>query len=78
MNEERRGFGFYTLKINVRENGRAIKNGQSRDTGNIEYTKHKTRTNKQETQHNTCWTPPYTRRREKKRNPKKTKQKPTK
>ena len=37
---------------------RAIKNGQSRETGNIEYIKHKTKTNK--TQHNMCWIPLYT------------------
>ena len=30
-----------TAKINVRENRRAIKNEQSRDTGNIGYTRHK-------------------------------------
>ena len=30
-----------TAKINVRENRRAIKNGQTRDTGNIEYTRQK-------------------------------------
>ena len=31
-----------TGQINVRENQRAIKNTQSRDTGNIGYTRHKT------------------------------------
>ena len=40
-----------TKQINVRENRRTIKNGQSRDTGNIGHTRHRTKTNK--TQHNT-------------------------
>jgi len=31
-----------TLHINVRENRGTIKNGQSRCTGNIEYTRHRT------------------------------------
>ena len=31
-----------TGQINVRENRGAIKNGQSRDTVNIEYTRHRT------------------------------------
>jgi hypothetical protein len=30
---------------------RAIKNGQSRETGNIRYTRHNTKTNKTNTQH---------------------------
>jgi hypothetical protein len=34
-----------------------INNGQSRETGNIGYTKHKTKTNKSKTQHNMLWTP---------------------
>jgi hypothetical protein len=34
------------LAINVEETEGAIKNGQSRDTGNIGYTKHRTKTNK--------------------------------
>ena len=35
-----------TKQINVRENRRAIKNGQSRETTNIGYTRHRTKTNK--------------------------------
>ncbi len=35
-----------TKQIKVRENRKAIKNGQSRDTGNIENTKYRTKTNK--------------------------------
>jgi hypothetical protein len=31
----------------------AMKNGQSRDTGNIGYTRHRTKTNKTKTQHRT-------------------------
>jgi len=34
---------------------RATKDGQSRETGNIGYTKHKEKTNQR--QHNVCWTP---------------------
>jgi hypothetical protein len=34
----------------------AIKNGQSRETGNIGNTRR--RINKTKTQHNMCWTPP--------------------
>jgi hypothetical protein len=34
-----------------------IKNGQSRETGNIGYTRR--RQTKQKTQHNMCWTPLY-------------------
>jgi hypothetical protein len=34
----------------------AIENGQSRETGNIAYTKHKKKTNKAKMQHNMCWT----------------------
>ena len=37
-----------------------MKNGQSRETGNIGYTRHKTKT-KKHTQHNMCWTRPFTR-----------------
>ena len=33
-----------TEQIHVRDNQRAIKNGQSRDTGNIGYTRHRTNT----------------------------------
>ena len=33
--------------------------GQSRETGNIGYTTHKTKTNKTKTQHNMYWTPLY-------------------
>ena len=33
-----------TEQIDVRDNQRAIKNGQSRDTGNIGYTRHRTNT----------------------------------
>ena len=32
----------------------ALKNGQSRETGNIGYTIHRTKTNKVKTQHNMC------------------------
>ena len=35
-----------TGKINIRENLRAIKNGLSRDTGNIWHTRHRTKANK--------------------------------
>ena len=36
----------------------AIKNGQSRETDNIGYTRHKTKKNKTKTEHmNMCWTP---------------------
>jgi len=37
----------------------AIKKGQSRETGNIGYTTHKTKTNKTKTQHKMHWTPLY-------------------
>jgi hypothetical protein len=37
----------------------AIKNGQSRENANIEYTRHKTKTNKTKTQHCMSWTPLY-------------------
>ena len=40
-----------TGQINVRENQRAIKKTQSRDTGNIGYTKHRSKTNTTKTQH---------------------------
>ena len=33
-----------TEQIHVRDTQRAIKNGQSRDTGNIGYTRHRTNT----------------------------------
>jgi hypothetical protein len=45
-----------TKQINVRENQRAIKNEQSGDTDNTEYTRHRTKTNKTKTvaiKHNT-------------------------
>jgi hypothetical protein len=35
-----------TGQINVRENRREIRNGQSRDTGNIGHTRYRTKTNK--------------------------------
>ena len=35
-----------TKQINVRENRRVIKNGQPRETINIGYTRHRTKTNK--------------------------------
>jgi hypothetical protein len=35
-----------TRQINVRENEGEIKNEQSRDTGNIGYTRHRTKTSK--------------------------------
>ena len=38
-----------TKQINVRENQRAIKNEQSGDTDNTEYTRHRTKTNKPKT-----------------------------
>ena len=34
----------------------AIKNGQSRETGNIGYARHRTKTNKTNSQHNMHWT----------------------
>ena len=40
----------------------AIKIGQSRETGNTGYTRHKTKTTQQKTYHNMCWTPLYTNR----------------
>ena len=43
-------------EINVRENKRTIKNEQSGDTDNTEYTRHRTKTNKTKTvaiKHNT-------------------------
>jgi hypothetical protein len=43
--------------INVRECRRGNQNGKSKETGNIGYTRHKTKTNKIKTQHNMCWTP---------------------
>jgi hypothetical protein len=46
------------LPMEYRENTEgAIKNGQSRETGNIGYTRR--RKNKTKTQHNMCWTPLY-------------------
>ena len=38
-----------------------MKNGQSRETGNIGSSRHKRKTNKQKTQQNMSRTPPYTR-----------------
>jgi hypothetical protein len=54
------------LEINVRENRRAIRNWQSKDTGNIGYTRHGRRQAKTKTQHRklkrwTTWTPSKTR-----------------
>jgi hypothetical protein len=49
---------FCLSSINENTEG-AIKNGQSRETGNIGYTRHKVKTNKTKPQHNMCWTPPY-------------------
>ena len=37
----------------------AIENGESRETGNQGYTRHKTKTHKTKTQHNMGWTPLY-------------------
>jgi len=37
----------------------AIKNGQSRETDNIGYTRHNTNTHKAKTQHNMRWIPLY-------------------
>jgi hypothetical protein len=45
-----------TKQINVRENQRAIKNEQSGDIDNTEYTRHRSKTNKTKTaaiKHNT-------------------------
>jgi hypothetical protein len=45
-----------TKQINVRENQRAIKNEQSGDTDNTEYTRHRSKTNETKTvaiKHNT-------------------------
>jgi uncharacterized membrane protein YebE (DUF533 family) len=55
-------------EVNVRKIEGAIKNGQCRETGNIGYTRYKTKTKKtkkpkkpQKTpQDNMCWTPLYT------------------
>jgi hypothetical protein len=44
-----------TEQIHVRDNQRAIKNGQSRNTGNIEHQRHRTKTKK--TQHRKLATP---------------------
>ena len=46
------------VQINVTNTDGAIKNRQSRETGNIGYIKHKSKI-KQKTQHNMCWTPLY-------------------
>jgi hypothetical protein len=43
-------------KCHARETRRAITNGQSREIGNIGYTKHKTKTYKAKTQCNMCCT----------------------
>ena len=43
----------------LEKNEGTINNGQSRITGKIGYTQHKTRTNKTKTQRNMCWTPLY-------------------
>ena len=45
------------FEINIREYRRVIINGKSRETGNIGYTRHKTKTNKTKTQHNMWCTP---------------------
>jgi len=50
-----------------------IKNEQSRETGNIAYTRHSTKTNKNK-KHNMCWTPSYTRQKTKINNNKNTTQ----
>jgi len=47
------------MKFVIMNHG-AITNGQSRETGNIGYTNHKTKTNKTKTQHNMCWIPLFT------------------
>ena len=44
-----------TGQINVRENQRAIKNTQSRDTGNIGYTRHKTNKRQRKPKGNDGW-----------------------
>ena len=38
-------FGFFSAKLKINTEG-AIKNGQSRETGNIGYTRHKPKTKK--------------------------------
>jgi len=43
---------FKVCTMNVRETEGAIKNGQSRDTGNTGHTRHRTKTNKTK-KHNT-------------------------
>jgi hypothetical protein len=49
-----------TIIINIRETEGAIKNEQSRETGNIGYTGQ--RQTKRKMQCNMCWTPPNTKR----------------
>jgi len=44
-------------RINVSENRSRNQHGQSRETDNIGYTRHKTKINKSKTQHNMRWTP---------------------
>ena len=53
-------------EVNVRKIEGAIKNGQCRETGNIGYTRYKTKTKKKKKkktqktpQDNMCWTPLY-------------------
>jgi hypothetical protein len=46
---------YKTLSINVRENQEEINNGHTRETDNIGYTRHKTKTNKSKTQHDICF-----------------------
>ena len=45
---------YIPMQMNIREYGREIKNGQSRETGNI-FRVHKTKKNKRKTQHNTVF-----------------------
>ena len=54
-----RGIGKCKSRSMNENTEEAIKNGQSGETGNIGYTRHKANTNKTKTQHNMCWTPPY-------------------
>ena len=50
----------YTWKKTLDKTEAAIKNTQSRETGNIEYQRHKNKDKqKKKPQHNMCWTPLY-------------------
>ena len=60
------------FSISVGETEGEIKNGQSRETGNIGYTRR--RQTKQKTQRNMCCTPPYTKHKTKTKKTKNTTQ----